>query len=669
MLIQKLRGFVVSINENLNTLSRRLEVLKKQGPGRNEALEQVTNAIYELNTQIRAEEHSIEEWFKIYDTISEYSKIDFTPESYYGKFLRIFVGAIYGHPKTLIQSMISYTEQGMAESIANYRQDEEGRVKNEWRTYFLSGLVDASNVREVILSQRLDSPRVTLSLQEEAQLIHRVIDQLPDKTAAIEKFQGQLEAGLFSLRRSLAALEAEGMKEKGALLLDPSAASVAPETINKLRIGRLHRLMHLEEVYDTVMRDPAAQVATKFFPSTYGWFIGAFQSLPLFSLLEIEMQAIANQHGIKVIGDRRLDSSLMPMEIGDQYRLDALLNIGSLVESHGLEVLGPFVQDIVDFSFSGEIRIPRLRHHMEEWGTDRADCTQWVIDSRIERSQEWREIIKDELADPEALGAVFMNDLPLKALSLADSLKCQPVMNLTYNEGGNTLIGQRGNQPYVIIGLDSYAVSKKLMEKDIGRTLSEEEVRLAFAIDYGVLKENVFFVEQPGDFHLDMSMAIVGENTILLNDSVQAYEMFVEEQQKWKEEYLIANPEYSKAIEGKIEQTRRESVVRKRMEDMTASQLGRLGFKVIRVPGKFNYINRVPAMNLFNMVTAQAPSRENIVVMLGCVSQKYQEMFSEIITTHCDRKIDRFHFLDLQSSQESLTRFGGIACRTKTIPN
>jgi len=290
------------------------------------------------------------------------------------------------------------------------------------------------------------------------------------------------------------------------------------------------------------------------------------------------------------------------------------------------------------------------------------------MDYRKERSREWREIIEEELADPEALGAVFMNDLPLKAISLADSLKCQPVMNLTYNEGGNTLIGQRENNPYVIIGLDSYAVSKKLMEKDLGRSMSEEEVRLAFAIDYGVLKENVFFVEQPGDFHLDMSMAIVGENTILLNDSVQAYEMFVDEQQKWKEEYLNANPEYSRIIEGKIQQTRNESVVRKRMEDITASQLERQGFKVIRVPGKFNYINRIPAMNLFNMVTARTPLGENIVVMLGCVNEKYQEMFTEVVRVHCDQEINRLYFLDLQSSQESLTRFGGIACRTKTIP-
>ncbi len=661
---------MVSVNENLNTLSRRVEILTRPGPLRNQALEQVTNAIYELNTQLTTEEHTTEEWIQIYDTICEYSKIDFMPESYYGKFKRIFVGAIYGEPKALVESMISYAEQGRAESITKFYQDEERRVQNEWRSYFLSGSANAADVRGVILSHRAERPRVILSLQEEATLIHRVIDQLhsPNKTAAIVAFQNQLEAGLFSLQSGLAAAEAAGPKEKGVLLLEPDLASTAPESINKLRIARLYRLMHLQAVYDRAMKDPGSPVATKFFPSTYGWFIGGFQSLPRFSLLEIEMQKIARENGIKVIGDRRLNADRIPVEITDQYRLDVMLNNASLAETQGWGALGPFVQDIVDFSSNGEIRIPRMRHHMEEQGTARADCTEWVLEYRKERSDQWREIIEKELAEPDVLGAVFMNDLPLKAISLADSLKCQPMMNLTYNEGGNTLIGQRGNKPYVIIGLDSYAVSKKLMEKDLGRSISEEEVRLAFAIDYGVLQENIYFVEQPGDFHLDMSMAIVGENAILLNDSVQAYEMFVDEQRKWQAEYVRSHPEHSKTIEGRIEQTRQESVVRKRMEDITADQLERQGFKVIRVPGKFNYINQVPAMNLFNMVTARTPEGKNIAVMLGCVNQKYQEMFAEVITTLCDQKIDQLYFLDLQSSQESLTRFGGISCRTKTIP-
>ena len=126
----------------------------------------------------------------------------------------------------------------------------------------------------------------------------------------------------------------------------------------------------------------------------------------------------------------------------------------------------------------------------------------------------------------EVLGSVRSANLPVKALALAGSLNAPPIMNLTYNEGGNTLIGQRGGQPYIIVGMDSYEISKKFMEKDLNRKMTEEEVKMAFAIDYGVFKENVYIVEQPGDFHLDMCMAIVGENTILINDSAAAQKMF-----------------------------------------------------------------------------------------------------------------------------------------------
>ena len=112
----------------------------------------------------------------------------------------------------------------------------------------------------------------------------------------------------------------------------------------------------------------------------------------------------------------------------------------------------------------------------------------------------------------------------------------------------------------------------------------------------------------------------------------------------------------------------KEASIRNSLEDVTASQLVELGFKVFRVPGKFNFINTVSAMNFFNMVTAETPDGKNIVVFLGCIDKEYEKFFMETMTQYCDRKIDNFYFLDLKASQESLSKFGGIACRTKTIP-
>ncbi|MBI3236977.1 MAG: hypothetical protein HYZ48_04685 [Chlamydiales bacterium] len=101
------------------------------------------------------------------------------------------------------------------------------------------------------------------------------------------------------------------------------------------------------------------------------------------------------------------------------------------------------------------------------------------------------------------IGLPWTDDLGKKSVKLALSLGATPVMNLTYSEGGNTLIGSRKDgSRFVIIGKDSYEFSKFLMEKDLGREMTDDEVRMAFAIDYGVKKEDLFFVEQPGDFHL-----------------------------------------------------------------------------------------------------------------------------------------------------------------------
>ena len=65
-----------------------------------------------------------------------------------------------------------------------------------------------------------------------------------------------------------------------------------------------------------------------------------------------------------------------------------------------------------------------------------------------------------ESARLPTLGVPFNDDLSSKGIALSSSLKTPPIMNLTYNEGGNALTGLRNGQPYVIIGLDSYAASK-----------------------------------------------------------------------------------------------------------------------------------------------------------------------------------------------------------------
>jgi hypothetical protein len=162
-------------------------------------------------------------------------------------------------------------------------------------------------------------------------------------------------------------------------------------------------------------------------------------------------------------------------------------------------------------------------------------------------------------------------------------------------------------------------------------------------------------------------MTIIGENTILLNDAQAAQSMFAEEQKANLEKMSRERPLCKKIFKSLVDQEIKEAVVRKEMEDVVADDLRALGFNVVRVPGRFNYTSRLPVMNLFNMVTAETPNGENIIVLLGCVGN-YAESFEKIIRENCDRSIDAIHFLDHQSSQECLSKYGGVSCRTKTIP-
>jgi hypothetical protein len=117
-----------------------------------------------------------------------------------------------------------------------------------------------------------------------------------------------------------------------------------------------------------------------------------------------------------------------------------------------------------------------------------------------------------------------------------------------------------------------------------------------------------------------------------------------------------------------VDEEVRESSVRKKMEDITAENLKAYGFNVVRVPGRFHYSARQPAMNLFNFVSAKAPDSQNILVLMGCIDDQFKQRFINILNENSDQKIAEFYFLDLLTSLECLGRGGGISCRTKAMP-
>ncbi len=664
--------------ESLEKYSNQLH--RRQLPNREEVKGMAVKAIEELYAELENKDLSFEECNRIYEVIHLFADLDLTSNTSRVAWLTKKVySAIWGTPT---DNLITFLNQKRADFTKKLFDEEKSRVTREHQLWIQSFIrspdpsIDQNSVRKYIIGRRHANPRIILSLQDEIQLLRRLGEQQlsglqeqlrPGARARegvenLERILDVLEQPLFTLEDSINAALQKEKHTTGATILKPDAASLKQNSIDQLRMQRLCRLENLEKVYLESLDRPNATVASKAFEPTSAWYVGAFRGSKPFSNFGSEMQQIGQENGIKVISDIRI-GYLTSVEITENESTDLMLDCEPILASHNIDALGAFPQDFVDFSRNGEIRIPAMKQPKVKIELD-----EHLKKNRIVRSPEWKDVM-DSLGDQapvQYLGAPFINNLSTKAIALASSLNIVPVMNLTYNEGGNTLIGKKGDKPYALIGKDSYFVSKLLMENDLGRHVAHHEVVMAFAIDYGMHMDNIHFIEHPGDFHLDMSMAIVG-NTILLNDAEAAQNLFAEEQQKRLAEQIEQDPDLEIDYRLFHEQEVLESGVRKNVEDATERDLRELGFNVVRVPGRFHYNSREPAMNFFNMVTAETPNGDNIVVMLGCVGD-YAKIFEQTLRRYSDREIDQVYFLDLKSSQECLEKGGGISCRTKTIP-
>jgi hypothetical protein len=660
------------------------------------------DALSTLENSLKDKELDYVMWEEIYDTIHLYSEIDLTPKqaNFFKKVQNVFSAQV--NPNQKVQALCTFVNKKRAESISSQFKREEAKVVHEMQGYIQTlaksktETFSVSEVMQQIQENRVKNPRLFLSLKDEFNIFKGL---LSERVKSLEKDptskSGELAHSLASLSKlsqlcqeepfTLPSLvqKSEKRNQSGMIVLQPNSKDLDKAAIERLRMQRLFRLENLQETYQQSLENPKNEITSKFFDPTYAWYVGAhsYEEQPI----ELEMQVVGKKYGIQTISDWREDLGPNPVEAAQNFRTDLTLNCqlfsqGSEDISGGN--LGEFNQDFVDFSKNGEVRIPRFRQAGEK-----ASLGDAIQEFRIKRQEAWRKIYEQ---NPNALipwlGKPFEDAFSLKAIALASSLNAVPVMNLTYNEGGNTLMGKNATGPYVIIGRDSVDVSKALMEKDLGHKMTEAEVRMAFAIDYGIKSENVFFVEQPGDFHLDMSMAIVGKNTVLLNDAVEAQLMFEEQRQKmldnnikqakndalgmYKGDINLQNTYVQEIAETLMKYTQEEveqAYVRKSFEDITARDLEMQGFTVVRVPGRFHYSARLPAMNLFNFVAVQTPKGQNLVVMMGCIDDEYEKLFKTILTEHSDQEIDAFHFLNLQASRDCLARGGGISCRTKTI--
>ncbi len=284
-------------------------------------------------------------------------------------------------------------------------------------------------------------------------------------------------------------------------------------------------------------------------------------------------------------------------------------------------------------------------------------------------------------------GSVSQGNLQWGLAALARSANQPMRENLSHVEGGNILFGALPNhEGYALVGRDSLAVTRAKLGLDLGREVDEKAALGAIARDHGQKAPNVYAVEQPGEFHIDMRMMCIGPGEVVLNDAREAAEV----QAGWLRDDLVKGtprhpgPESSvwqrlnyhrkvffhkrreRRLEGQIAALREEGERRGFYEDLTARDLKTAGLTVHRMAGVFVDPEN-PTEDMFNFVNGRpGVDRANQRFFVGLGGDSRSEVYvARKLMQDLPTGIVRLHFLDRELTPSTLGLFGGIKCRTK----
>lgn len=232
-------------------------------------------------------------------------------------------------------------------------------------------------------------------------------------------------------------------------------------------------------------------------------------------------------------------------------------------------------------------------------------------------------------------------------------------MAVSYVEGGNMMGGKRPDgTPYALVGKDSLAVTMDLLKKN-NRDHSSRDGLLQIARDYGYRSGEVVAVEQPGEFHLDMAMALAGPGQVLLNDARAVADL----QKGWvTEHYSHKFFQWGKKKQLADIEARAEKLAG--YEAMVESDLKKAGLQVFRVAGCFPQTRANAEMNFFNLRQGHNDKGETFAIALGG-DERAEETFAHTLLSEIPSGYQRIHFLDRELTPITLDMSGGIKCRTK----
>ncbi len=300
-------------------------------------------------------------------------------------------------------------------------------------------------------------------------------------------------------------------------------------------------------------------------------------------------------------------------------------------------------------------------------------------------------------------GAVSLHGASDAGIALGTAGDRKVFQASTYVEDGNFIPGTLADgTPYAIVGKDSLRISREHLREALKAPhLTDADTLAIMAKDYGIKPENLFAIEQPAEFHLDMRMLAVGPKEIVLNDSMAAAE---KQAQWWIDDYTRAQPkapprgatkaereayqrDFSKwmsksgELDDAIARLKKNAADASKVEALTVADLEHQGFKVHRIPGVFerhwqydpatawmntpeNAKNYTGMMNFFNGEQAVDDAGKKYFITLGG-DQRAEDYFFERVLRETSVAYDRIYFMARNLTDQTLELAGGINCRVK----
>lgn len=358
---------------------------------------------------------------------------------------------------------------------------------------------------------------------------------------------------------------------------------------------------------------------------------------------------------------------------------------GSIDRAGGISVPAFFhskKKGVPDFNNAAAVYEDRLRR--------------WYPEARVDTAKmKWAELISDagflkKFPDVTALltvGAVGERSSQRAVAALAAASDAPLRIDTSHVEGGNFLSGTLpSGETYGLVGRDSVAVTRKLMERDTGQKFDERQTLDAIADDLGLKSKNIHLVEQPGDFHVDMGMAVFAPGQVVLNDAHQAFAL----QERWlRDDYAASRPrplspgadakqrarqqqklkEWTEAgtkLESQLKSMKARAQMVARFETRSAADLKAAGMEVHRMAGAFMNPQQPHKylMNFFNGEASTNAKGERFFITNGG-DPRAEKLVIASLLSKIPTGLKRVHFLDRELSQKSLEDLGGINCRVR----